>query len=44
MNKVNPRATMIMGAGAVLDMNFPADILWPSTPNITQEVIKPLII
>lgn len=41
MNKVNPRVTMIMGAGAVLDMNFPADILWPSTSNITQEVIKP---
>ena len=34
---------MIMGAGAVLDMNFPADILWPSTPNITQEVIKPYV-
>ena len=32
---------MIMGAGAVLDMNFPANILWPSTRNITQEVIKP---
>lgn len=30
-----------MGAGAVLDMNFPANILWPSTRNITQEVIKP---
>lgn len=41
MNKLNPRVTMIMGAGAVLDMNFPANILWPSTRNITQEVIKP---
>ena len=41
MNEVNPRATMIMGAGAVLDMNFPCDVLKPSTWNITQEVIKP---
>ena len=32
---------MIMGAGAVLDMNFPTGVLRPSTWNITQEVIKP---
>ena len=41
MNEVNPRVTMIMGAGAVLDMNFTTDVLRPSTWNITQEVIKP---
>ena len=41
MNEVNPRVTMIMGAGAVLDMNFPCSLLRPSTWNITQEVIKP---
>lgn len=41
MNEVNPRVTMIMGAGAVLDMNFPIGVLRPSTWNITQEVIKP---
>lgn len=41
MNEVNPRVTMIMGAGAVLDMNFPSSVLRPSTWNITQEVIKP---
>ena len=41
MNEVNPRVTMIMGAGAVLDMNFPTGVLRPSTWNITQEVIKP---
>lgn len=41
MNENNPRVTMIMGAGAVLDMNFPTGVLRPSTWNITQEVIKP---
>ena len=41
MNEVNPRVTMIMGAGAVLDMNFPTGVIRPSTWNITQEVIKP---
>lgn len=41
MNDVNPRATMIMGAGAVLDMKFPSNVLKPTTWNITQEVIKP---
>ena len=41
MNEVNPRVTMIMGAGAVLDMSFPTGVLRPSTWNITQEVIKP---
>lgn len=41
MNEVNPRATMIMGAGAVLDMNFPSNVLKPTTGNIMQEVIKP---
>lgn len=41
MNDLNSRATMIMGAGAVMDMNFPCGVLRPSTWNITQEVIKP---
>lgn len=41
MNKTNPRVTMIMGAGAVLDMNFPDSIVTPTTWNITQEVRKP---
>lgn len=35
------RVTMIMGAGAVLDMNFPSGVLKPTTWNITQEVKKP---
>ena len=30
-----------MGAGAVLDMNFPSGVLKPTTWNITQEVKKP---
>lgn len=41
MNKGNPRVTMIMGAGAVLDMDFPCGILRPTTWNITEEVKKP---
>lgn len=32
---------MIMGAGAVLDMDFPCEVLKPSTWNITKEVKKP---
>lgn len=32
---------MIMGAGAVLDMNFPCGVMKPSTWNITKEVRKP---
>lgn len=32
---------MIMGAGAVLDMNFPADIITPTTRKITEEVLNP---
>lgn len=32
---------MIMGAGAVLDMNFPSNVIKPTTWNITQEVIRP---
>lgn len=41
MNKENPRVTMIMGAGSVLDMNFPPDVKRPTTWNITGEVRKP---
>lgn len=41
MNEANPRVTMIMGAGAVLDMSFPSTIIKPTTWNITQEVKKP---
>ena len=41
MNTDNQRVTMIMGAGAVLDMNFPCNIIKPTTMNITMEVIKP---
>ena len=41
MNEVNPRVTMIMGAGAVMDMNFPCGVLRPSTWNITRELINP---
>ncbi len=32
---------MVMGAGAVLDMNFPSNIIKPTTWNITEEVRKP---
>ena len=32
---------MVMGAGAVLDMNFPSTIIKPTTWNITEEVRKP---
>lgn len=35
------RATMIMGAGAPLDLTCPDGIIWPSTANITDEVRKP---
>lgn len=38
MNEENPRVTMIMGAGAVLDMDFPCGITKPSTWNITNAV------
>ena len=31
MNEVNTRVTMLMGTGAVLDMNFPCSLLRPST-------------
>ena len=41
MNDLNPRVTMIMGAGAVMDMNFPCGVLRPSTWNITRELINP---
>ena len=41
MNINNPRVTMIMGAGAVLDMNFPSNIIKPTTWNITEKVRKP---
>lgn len=41
MNTDNPRVTMIMGAGAVLDMNFPCGMVVPTTWNITEEVRKP---
>lgn len=41
MNTDNPRVTMIMGAGGVLDMNFPQSIIKPSTWNITNDVIRP---
>lgn len=35
------RATMIMGAGAPLDLTLPKDVLWPSTTKITTKVRKP---
>jgi len=35
------RVTMIMGAGSVLDMDFPCGVIRPSTLNITNEVIQP---
>ena len=35
------RTTMIMGAGAPLDLTLPKGITWPSTTNITNEVRKP---
>ena len=35
------RVTMIMGAGAVLDMSFPCNIINPSTWNITNDVRRP---
>lgn len=42
MSETNQRVTMIMGAGAVLDMNFPADKITPTTWKITEEVaLKP---
>ena len=41
MEKTNSRVTMIMGAGAVLDMSFPCGIIKPTTSNITNEVRKP---
>lgn len=41
MNETNQRVTMIMGAGAVLDMNFPGHIVTPTTKKITEEVLKP---
>lgn len=41
MNINNSRVTMVMGAGAVLDMNFPSNIIKPTTWNITEEVRKP---
>ena len=41
MNINNSRVTMLMGAGAVLDMNFPSNIIKPTTWNITEEVRKP---
>ena len=40
MNTDNQRVTMIMGAGAVLDMNFPCNIIKPTTMNITGSVSK----
>jgi hypothetical protein len=33
--------TMIMGAGAPLDLTLPNGVTWPSTTNITEEVRKP---
>ena len=41
MRETNHRVTMIMGAGAVLDMNFPGNIVTPTTKKITEEVLKP---
>lgn len=35
------RTTMIMGAGAPLDLSLPTGMIWPSTNNITTEVRKP---
>ncbi len=40
--KINTkRATMIMGAGAPLDLTLPDNVTWPSTANITKKVIEP---
>lgn len=41
MRETNHRVTMIMGAGAVLDMNFPGHIVTPTTKKITEEVLNP---
>lgn len=41
MSETNQRVTMIMGAGAVLDMNFPGHIVTPTTKKITEEVLNP---
>lgn len=40
-NMSDKRITFIVGAGAPLDLKLPNTIVWPSTHNITQEVIKP---
>lgn len=40
MRETNHRVTMIMGAGAVLDMNFPDDIITPTTRKITEVVLN----
>lgn len=40
MSETNQRVTMIMGAGAVLDMNFPDDIITPTTRKITEVVLN----
>ena len=41
MTTIDKRTTIIMGAGAVLDMSFPDSIIRPTTWNITQRVIQP---
>lgn len=37
------RTTIIIGAGAPLDFTLPKDVLYPSTVNITKEVMKPYV-
>lgn len=39
----NSRVTVIMGAGAVLDMDFPDNVLRPTTANITDKVREPYL-
>ncbi len=37
----NNRITFVVGAGAPLDLSLPENVIWPSTGNITSEVLKP---
>lgn len=37
----NNRITFVVGAGAPLDLSLPENVIWPSTGNITSEILKP---
>ena len=37
----NKRITFVVGAGAPLDLSLPDTVIWPSTSNITSEILKP---